>query len=186
DDALPHARAVIAAGAATGRLQAAALIAGRALVHRRKSTEAADAFQIAVSAGPGEPMGRRAALELADLEVGRKRYTQALKAYRVASQADEPSVAVQGHYGMARMLEATGKGHEAVAAYLKVPYLYPKYRSLGAKAMLAAADGYAALGRQGEALALYRKILAEYPKEPAAQEARASLKAAGEAVGEER
>jgi TolA-binding protein len=52
--------------------------------------------------------------------------------------------------------------------------------------MLSAADGYAALGRQDLALSLYKKLLAEYPKEPAAQEARTSLKAAGVAVGEER
>jgi tetratricopeptide (TPR) repeat protein len=123
---------------------------------------------------------------LAELEVGRERFGEALSAYRVAAQADEPSVAVQGQYGVARMLEATGKRQDAVAAYLKVPYMYPKYRSLGAKAMLSAADGYATLGRQGEALALYKKIIAEYPKEPAAQEARASLKAAGEAEGKER
>ena len=184
--AVKHARAVIAAGAASGRLQAAALIAGRALVHRRKSAEAAEAFKMAVNAGPASPLARRAALELADMEVGRKRFGEALAAYRVAAQSDERAVAVQGQYGSARMLEATGKRQDAVAAYLKVPYRYPKYKSLGAKAMLAAADGYAALGRQGEALALYKKILAEYPKEPAAQEARASLKAAGEAVGKER
>ncbi len=52
--------------------------------------------------------------------------------------------------------------------------------------MLAAADGYEALGRRTEALALYRKIFAEYATEPEAREARASLKAAGESVGEER
>ncbi|MDV2478780.1 MAG: tetratricopeptide repeat protein [bacterium] len=186
EEALTHARAVIAAGSGSGRLQAAAIIAGRSLVHGRKPSAAAEAFQMAVNAGPEQPIGRRAALELGDLEVGRKRYSQALLAYQVAAQADEPSVAVQGNYGTARMLEATGDRQTAVAAYLKVFYLYPKFRSLGAKSMLSAADGYAALGRQDLALSLYKKLLAEYPKEPAAQEARTSLKAAGEAVREER
>jgi tetratricopeptide (TPR) repeat protein len=159
---------------------------GRALIHLKKFDKAAEALQGAINAGVGQPMGRRAALELGDLEVGQKRYRKALQAYRLASQSAEPSVAVQGYYGAARMLEATGERQAAVAAYLKVPYLYPDYRSLAAKATLAAAEGYEALGRRKEALALYKKIFAEYPKAPEAAEARASLKAAGITVGEER
>lgn len=185
-DVVEQARAVIAQGAASGRLQTAALAAGRALIHLGKLGEAAESLKTAVNAGADKPLGRRAALELGDLEVGRNNPPQALEAYQLASQSSEPSVAVQGYYGAARMLEAEGKRQEAVATYLKVPYLYPDYKSLGAKAMLAAADGYEALGHRREALALYRKILADYPEQPQAREARASLKAAGEPVAKER
>lgn len=70
-----------------------------------------------------------------------------------------------------------GDGESAALAYLRVPILRPEVSPLAAESLLAAGAQLEKMMRRGEALSLYREILAQHPATQAAQLAKTRLAA---------
>lgn len=67
-------------------------------------------------------------------------------------------------FWIADSLEKLSRPEEAAAAYLKIPYLYPKSGQLPVTAQLKAARVYERMGDVSAAVRLYDKVISQYGK----------------------
>lgn len=65
---------------------------------------------------------------------------------------------------------------QAALAYLRVPILYPRERTLAARCLVEAAGQLEKIGQPQEAMRLYREVLDTLPDSPSVSEARARLR----------
>jgi TolA-binding protein len=93
------------------------------------------------------------------------RPAEAVAAYRRAVPFVDEEGRARATYWAGICFESMGRLEEAVAEYLKVPYLYSGEGLWSVTASLKAARAYEALGREEEARALYGKVLEQHGKE---------------------
>jgi len=90
------------------------------------------------------------------------RYELSIAAYqRVMPLLSEEDQAY-GQFWIADSLEKLRRLDEAAAAYLKIPYLYPKSGQLPVTAQLKAAEVYQKMGELDAATKLYEKVIKQY------------------------
>ena len=89
------------------------------------------------------------------------RFDRAIMAYRSAELLQEREGKARLHFWIGDCLEAQGKREEALAAFLKVAYLYGDQGLWGATATLRAAALCEAAGDLDQARPLYEKVRAE-------------------------
>jgi TolA-binding protein len=81
------------------------------------------------------------------------------------------------YFALGRALAANGQSEAAAIALMRVPILYAgDSRRLSAAALLYAGRELTKIDRTEEAASLYREILRDYAKTPAAADANAQLK----------
>jgi tetratricopeptide (TPR) repeat protein len=91
-----------------------------------------------------------------------KQYDVAIRAYeKVMPLLDEEGQAY-AHYWIADSLEQLGNYEDAAAAFLRIPYLYPKEGQLSVTAQLKAAGVYEQMGNDEAAVRIYEKVVASH------------------------
>lgn len=100
----------------------------------------------------------------------------AIAAYRKVLPLLDEEEQAHAHFWMADSLEQLGRLDDAVAAFLKIPYLFPRQTQLAVTAQLRAGDTYRRMGRAGAARSLYEKVVSSQgPQSQWGQEARRRL-----------
>jgi TolA-binding protein len=121
----------------------------------------------------------RATLAQATLLQSEGKWDQARPLLEKVLGDPDPAVATEAAYQMGEALRVQGQHQEAAESYMTASYLAPD-SAVGRKALLGAAQAYAALKQKDSAVIVYRKLLASSGLEPdLAEEARKGLKALG-------
>jgi tetratricopeptide (TPR) repeat protein len=125
------------------------------------------------------PDAPEAAVVLSDIaychhEMGQ--HELAIAAYRKVLPLLDEEEQAHAHFWMADSLEQLGRFDEAAAAFLKIPYLFPRQAQLAVTAQLRAGDAYRRMGRAGAARSLYEKVVSSQgPESQWGREARRRL-----------
>ena len=122
---------------------------------------------------------------LSEAELWRGRALAAQRKRRAARQAfervlslDKGELAARARLGIGKLLEAEGRGEEALSEYLKVAYLYAHDEEV-AEALFRAGTCLEAQGNREQASAQYEEVLAKHPKAAFASQAKQRLSELG-------
>ena len=144
-------------------LQAEAL-KGLAMSWRRlnRYDKAIEVYHRLLEEHPGFPHGEQILSDIAYCYHELGKYELSIAAYqRVLPLLSEEDQAY-GQFWIADSLEKLSRYDEAAAAYLKIPYLYPKSGQLPVTAQLKAARVYERMGDVDSAKRLYAKVIKQY------------------------
>jgi tetratricopeptide (TPR) repeat protein len=116
---------------------------------------------------------------LASIQVWRSRLITATSddLYHWQNQLEKMPAEIQasGWYVLGDILARQEQPQMASLAYLKVPILFRQQRAMAADALLAAAGQLEKMSKSSQAAALYRELVSDFPRLPAAIEAQGRL-----------
>jgi tetratricopeptide (TPR) repeat protein len=100
---------------------------------------------------------------------------QEVQRWQSAIEQLPSEVRASGYFVVGEALARLEQPEEAALAYLHISVVHNEQRVMAAEALLAAAKVHDKLGREEQAVALYREVLSGYSRTAAAEEAKARL-----------
>jgi TolA-binding protein len=135
---------------------------GVALYHSGEVKTAEDKLKSLIDQYVNADVGHRARLELGLIYFEQEHDCgKALDLFEMALRSESLLSAARAQFYVGECLDRTGQKDEAVAAYMKVAYLYPDQGDWSQKAQFRAASVYREKGQSGEALKVLRKLQKE-------------------------
>ena len=133
---------------------------GTSYLHTADATNAASVLQQSIEQYPEQANISEVHLKLGYAFTMQEQYEQAIPQFGLAAVGSNTAIAAEAQFRIGECYAKLLERDKAIVDYLKVVYLYPDQQYWVANAQFKAAAIYEEIGKEGEAMTLYQKIIA--------------------------
>lgn len=106
-----------------------------------------------------------------------EQYEQAIPQFGLAAVGTNTTIAAEAQFRIGECYAKLNERDKAIVDYMKVVYLYPDQQYWVSNAQFKAAGIYEEIGKEGEAMSLYQKIIAGSGEQELIEQSQKRIKA---------
>lgn len=157
---------------------------GTSYLHTADAVNAATVLQQSLERYPEQTNLSEVYLKLGYAFSMQEQYEQAIPKFGLAAVGGNTAIAAESQFRIGECYAKLEERDKAIVDYLKVVYLYPDQLYWVANAQFKAASIYEEIGKEGEAMTLYRKIITTSGEQALIEQAQKRIKALNQELPE--